>query len=186
MACRTLSSRASTISYWCIRFDLIWNLITTSVGEDGWLMLGHRVHTCLLHTLLEIRPIRCLRWHSLVAFVRLSFLFDLTLHRRHLFGLLTHMLLLLWSRCCIFLRLRLLFRCDTFKIPSLSPLVFGTELSNYIIDGFLVGIFWESLYSSQACLLDIHFILRTAKHALMMDKNFLRESLKDPLVLKRL
>lgn len=184
MTSRTFSSSAGTISYWCIRFDLIWNLIAASVWEYGWLMLSHRVNSRLFHTLLEVRSIWCLRWHSVVALVRLSFFFYLTLHRRHLLNLLTGLLLLLWSGSYFFLRLRL-FRCDTFKIPSLSPLVFGTEVLNYVIDRLCVSIFWESLYGSQARLLDIHFILRTAKHALMMDKNFLWESLKDPLMLQR-
>ena len=75
---------------------------------------------------------------------------------------------------------------DIFKRPAFAPLVLSPELGHDVIDCLTVGIFRKSLNRSQTCLLDIHFVLYSTKHTLVVDEDFVRETLEDPFVLERL
>ena len=128
---------------------------------------------------MDFRTIWCLCGHRLVPFsrhLRCILLHSHILHRRHLLNR-------RW--CDLFLGLSLL-RRDILERPALPPLVLSPELGHDVIDCLAVGIFREALHRGQASLLDIHLVLCSSKHALMMHQDFLGESLEDPLVLERL
>lgn len=60
------------------------------------------------------------------------------------------------------------------------------QLGHNIIDRLAVSLFREPLDGRKRGLLEVHLIVLAAEHALVMHQDFLRESLKDPVMLKRL
>ena len=81
-----------------------------------------------------------------------------------------------------------LLRCSLrmWVVPSVFSLILGSELCHDVVDGLGIGLLWETLHCSERGFFQVNLVIFASKHALVMKKHLLRESLENPLVLQRL